>query len=182
MVTRADDDPAWRLALGRRIRVAYGAAGLNRHQFAKGLGTTYPNVLRWESGDTAPTAPYLAKIAALCCVTTDWLLGQPVPPSGDARYTNRETAIRRGVAERAGRWDQSTLDAVRSQLLLADQDPSIAEWQERLDAIQTMLRKNSGEPDPRDVVGEEETRPPRAKGRPSSVVRPVGGKGTRKAR
>jgi transcriptional regulator with XRE-family HTH domain len=61
-------------AVGRRIVEAYTAAGMNRHQFMKALGTTYSNVMRWEEGETTPKGGYLQQIAVLCKVDVEWIL------------------------------------------------------------------------------------------------------------
>lgn len=64
----------WVDDLGKRIVEAYVGAGMNRNQFAKQLGTTYPNVMRWEKGETKPKGDYLAKIAEVCSVSMEWLI------------------------------------------------------------------------------------------------------------
>jgi transcriptional regulator with XRE-family HTH domain len=75
--------------IGKRIIQAYEEAGLNRHQFAQRLGTTYSNVLRWEKGETQPKGPYLTKIAELTGVTIAWLM------SGDESLKGKETRLER---------------------------------------------------------------------------------------
>lgn len=61
-------------SVGERIRRGYQAVGLNRNQFAKKLGTTYPNAMRWENNETTPKGDYLVKIAVIIGRTPRWIL------------------------------------------------------------------------------------------------------------
>jgi transcriptional regulator with XRE-family HTH domain len=170
---REDSDDDFRRAVGRRVLVAYLSAGMNRHEFAQRLPTTYTNVYRWEFGESAPSAAAITRIALLCRVTTDWLLGMEIPVPGDVRYVNRETAIRRGLEQNPGRWERRTLDAVRSQLLTADEDPDVAGWQAKLDVMQERFAANDAQP----PVKDEPSKPSQTqKTRPNSMVQPAADK------
>lgn len=83
--------------IGDRIVAAYTAAGLNRNQFTKALGTTYSNVMRWEKNETKPGTEYAQKIAEICGRSVGWLLGREdeapttsEPFHGDAPVPNME--------------------------------------------------------------------------------------------
>lgn len=56
---------------GPRLRALRLAAGLRREYLAERLGCTYSAVTRWEQGNTAPTAVYLAQLCSVlgCSVT-----------------------------------------------------------------------------------------------------------------
>lgn len=78
--------------IGERIIYAYRKAGLNRNQFAKAIGTTYANVMRWEKGAT-PGSGYIQAIAELTGVTTDWLLGRSPGSVSSAASDSGEHAL-----------------------------------------------------------------------------------------
>lgn len=73
-VLPVEDEKQWRIALGERIVVGYKLAGMNRNQFASKLRVAYANVLRWETGESAPKGPYLIRIAEICDVNLHWLM------------------------------------------------------------------------------------------------------------
>lgn len=72
---------------------AYKAAGFNRNQFAKRLGTVYHNVIAWEGG-TEPGVAYLIQIANETGASLDWLLrGIGAPPKPRTRL-ERDSLLR----------------------------------------------------------------------------------------
>lgn len=135
--------------LGKRIVKAYDDAGLNRHQFAKALGTTYPNVLRWETGETKPKGAYLAKIASTCRCRLEWLMtGEgaqyevgTVPVDDEARgiidqvivdlQQDEETAARVRMELTAIPWRGATRDTI---------------WQYANDTLRRLVREDRGKP------------------------------------
>lgn len=84
--------------VGSRIKRAYLAAGLNRNQFSKRLGTVYHNVIRWESG-AEPGLEYLEKIAEITGVTLEWLI------KGDEPSTVVDEGARAAIATLIATWD-----------------------------------------------------------------------------
>lgn len=86
-------------------------------------------------------------------------------PVKDPRYENLETVIRFRLRENPGRWSTKALDAVRSIRLEADEDPSNAEWERRLDAFESTLRRLAAGESFGTLVDEEETAQPWGKRR-----------------
>lgn len=68
--------------LGERMRAAYLAKGLNRSQFVRALGVSYPTAMRWESNQTAPSLDELHAISAITGVPVAVLLQDGGPMTG----------------------------------------------------------------------------------------------------
>lgn len=61
---------------GQLIKRAYTAAGMNRNQFAKAIGTNYSNVWRWEKGEAEPSLESIEKAAKATGTPIDKLLSE----------------------------------------------------------------------------------------------------------
>ncbi|MCC6873516.1 MAG: helix-turn-helix domain-containing protein [Sandaracinaceae bacterium] len=61
--------------LGQRIASARAAAGLNRNQLARALGTSWQHVDHWEKGRTQPSLESVRRIAEVLGVSVDYLMG-----------------------------------------------------------------------------------------------------------
>lgn len=66
-----------------RFKECREAAGLEQKQVAFSLGIRPPSVSDWENGKSKPTIENLIKLAALCHVTVDELLGVAEPSHGE---------------------------------------------------------------------------------------------------
>lgn len=62
--------------LTRRLNELIEEKGINKKQFADGIGTSKALVTIWTQGKSLPSVIYLAKIADFFDVTTDYLLGR----------------------------------------------------------------------------------------------------------
>lgn len=66
-----------------RFKECREAAGLEQKQVALSLGIKPPSVSDWENGKSKPTIENLIKLAELCHVTVDELLGVAAPQQRD---------------------------------------------------------------------------------------------------
>ena len=62
-----------------RFREAREKAGLSTLEVAKRIGVSQPAVTYWDNGTKPPSIETLCKLAALYCVSTDYLLGRDEP-------------------------------------------------------------------------------------------------------
>ena len=62
-----------------RFREAREKTGLSTLQVAKRIGVSQPAVSKWDNGVKLPSIETLCKLAALYCVSTDYLLGRDEP-------------------------------------------------------------------------------------------------------
>ena len=87
-MTFADTYPSLRSEdrtdIGSRIKEARLAAGFNRNQLARRLGTSWALVNQWENGKTTPSLKSLRRIADELGVDTDRLLGTPSAKPNEA--------------------------------------------------------------------------------------------------
>lgn len=60
--------------IGTRLRRARDAAALSRRQVAQALDCTEDAVMRWERGDTSPSAERLVALARVLDADAAWLL------------------------------------------------------------------------------------------------------------
>ncbi len=60
---------------GQRLKELREEKGLSQRQFAKIIGTSQPNLQRWEKGQFEPDQKTTVAIAEFFGVTTDFLLG-----------------------------------------------------------------------------------------------------------
>lgn len=60
---------------GRRLKELREERGLSQRQFAKIIGTSQPNLQRWEKGQFEPDQKTTIIIAEYFGVTIDYLLG-----------------------------------------------------------------------------------------------------------
>lgn len=59
----------------RRLIEARELIGCNRKEFAGKLNIPYRTITNYENGAREAGSDYLAKVATVCGVTTDWILG-----------------------------------------------------------------------------------------------------------
>lgn len=59
----------------RRLVEARELIGCNRKEFAEKLNIPYRTITNYENGAREAGSDYLAKVAMVCGVTTDWILG-----------------------------------------------------------------------------------------------------------
>lgn len=59
----------------RRLIEARELIGYNRKEFAQMLNIPYRTITNYENGAREAGSDYLAKVATVCGITTDWLLG-----------------------------------------------------------------------------------------------------------
>ena len=112
--------------LGQRIARARTAAGLNRNQLARALGTSWQHVDHWEKGRTQPSLESLRRIAELLAVSVDHLLG--------LRDAGTAGALDRFLAELA----PPDLSAEEAQWLRAAPLPASATPQDYLRLLQSV--------------------------------------------
>lgn len=60
--------------IGARLRLARAAAGLSQKDMAEALMVSRQVISKWERGDSAPTVPQLAELAAMYCVCAHTLI------------------------------------------------------------------------------------------------------------
>lgn len=63
--------------MGARIERAREAAGLNKNQLARAIGTSWQHVDHWERDRTAPNTASLSRLASVLGVSIGSLLGAP---------------------------------------------------------------------------------------------------------
>lgn len=74
------------LLLGRRIKQAREQAGLTQEKLAERIGVSRTAISRFELGEIEPSVRNLAALAKELGVTSDYLLGLPLPapiPGGE---------------------------------------------------------------------------------------------------
>ena len=79
---RTEQDKAFDTAVGRRIRLARSAAGLNQTQLARDVGVTFQQIQKYEKGTNRVSASRMALIARSLGVTNAHLMGEGEPESG----------------------------------------------------------------------------------------------------
>lgn len=89
----------------RRLVEARELIGCNRKEFADKLNIPYRTITNYENGAREAGSDYLARVATVCGVTTDWILGV----SDDKKSPSSTEAA-------PGRDDPET-DSLRSTLL-----------------------------------------------------------------
>ena len=63
------------MIIGQRIRELRIDAGISQQKLAEEIGVNRSAVSFWESGINEPKATYIARLATLFGVTSDYLLG-----------------------------------------------------------------------------------------------------------
>ena len=63
------------MTIGERIHTLREQRGMSQAEFARRLGVTRATISAWEQGVNLPTAGYLADMARLLRVSSDYLLG-----------------------------------------------------------------------------------------------------------
>lgn len=99
------DDPAFRRALGARIKGVRKLRSMKAETLARELGASPATVSRWENGHFAPGVQALSRVAQLLSVTMDYLCGCEAQPSivpGAAIVDSAAlAALRSAASERA---------------------------------------------------------------------------------
>lgn len=89
---------------GNRLRTWRETRGYTQEELADLLEVSTQQVYRWESGKNDPTGDYLARMAKLLGITTDFLLGLVDDPTDHLEEEDLSPTERRLVnAYRAGR-------------------------------------------------------------------------------
>ena len=73
---RTDEDKAFDESVGRRMRVARSAAGMNQTDLAKAIGVTFQQVQKYEKGVNRVSASRMALAARALGVTNGHLMGE----------------------------------------------------------------------------------------------------------
>lgn len=91
--------------IGARIREAYEAAGLNRHQLHLRTGLAYTTIDAWERGERVPEMASIIRVAEVTGFTPSDILGEQATapesgtPSIEAAIVRRERDFGRPLSE-----------------------------------------------------------------------------------
>lgn len=114
-----------------RLIEARELIGCNRKEFAERLNTSYRTITNYENGAREPKSDYLVKVAIICNVTTDWILGvsdekkSPAPTVAGAGVPPTKEGLKVGLA-----YDQAD-DGIRASVRkLLDINPDSTDAEE----------------------------------------------------
>lgn len=68
----------------RRLVAAREMIGCNRKEFSERIGIPYRTITNYENGSREPGGDYISKVADVCGVSTDYLLGLTETPRVEA--------------------------------------------------------------------------------------------------
>lgn len=70
-----------------RLIKAREGINCNRKAFAEMLSIPYRTITNYENGQREPGSDYITRVADVCGVTTDWLLGKSDDMRGDGTFS-----------------------------------------------------------------------------------------------
>ena len=129
--------------VGERVREARGLAGIPRDELADKIGITAGHLATLENGQDSLQAWQIRRVATVCKVTTDFLLGHSEESElGERSDTARELLIQMGIASEAVR-AKDVVENIRIQYALSAakslSDMQISVIQELEEAMQRVI-------------------------------------------